>query len=140
MKEKIIDDWIHEAGDKIVDLGKRDFGLSLHVLVEKEEEFYTAHCLEFDLVAEGYTIKEAEKSIIRAIVSYISFCIASGNEDKIFNPAPREYWNKFYLCSKKISGPLEIPKKLAESNPTLSNIQKFIKDVSFGKYHSSAYA
>ncbi len=114
--------------------------IELHVLIEKEDDLFTAHCLEFDIVSEGNTVKQAEKNIIQAILDHLTFCIAYENMDRIFNPAPKEFWNKFYLCSEKIGEPLELTEKYTKKYPSLSKFQGFIKDVNFGKSHSHIYA
>lgn len=134
-----ISTWI-QAEDRFLDLGEKNISLSLHVLIEREDELYTAHCLEFDIVSEGNTVKQAEKNIIQAILDHLTFCIAYENMDRIFNPAPKEFWNKFYLCSEKIGEPLELTEKYTKKYPSLSKFQGFIKDVNFGKSHSHVYA
>ena len=134
-----ISTWI-QAEDRFLDLGEKNISLSLHVLIEREDELYTAHCLEFDIVSEGNTVKQAEKNIIQAILDHLTFCIAYENMDRIFNPAPKEFWNKFYLCSEKIGEPLELTEKYTKKYPALSKFQGFIKDVNFGKSHSHVYA
>lgn len=135
-----ISTWIQEAEDKFVSFSEKNVSLSLHVLIESEDELYTAHCLEFDIVSEGNTVSQAGKNIIQAILDHLSFCIAYNNMDKIFNPAPKEYWNKFYLCSEKVGEPLEITEKYTKKYPSLSRFQGFIKDVYFGKSHPHVYA
>ena len=134
-----ISTWI-QAEDRFLDLGEKNISLSIHVLIEREDELYTAHCLEFDIVSEGNTVKQAEKNIIQAILDHLTFCIAYENMDRIFNPAPKEFWNKFYLCSEKIGEPLELTEKYTKKYPSLSKFQGFIKDVNFGKSHSHVYA
>lgn len=67
------------------------------MLIDKEEDLYTAHYLEFDIVADGKTIDQAKKEILSAIVNHVSFCIAVDNVENILNPAPKEYWQKFYF-------------------------------------------
>ena len=134
-----ISTWI-QAEDRFLDLGEKNISLSLHVLIEREDELYTAHCLEFDIVSEGNTVKQAENNIIQAILDHLTFCIAYENMDKIFNPAPKEFWNKFYLCSEKVGEPLELTEKYTKKYPSLSKFQGFIKDVNFGKSHPHVYA
>ncbi len=134
-----ISTWI-QAEDRFLDLGEKNISLSLHVLIEREDELYTAHCLEFDIVSEGNTVNQAEKNIIQAILDHLTFCIAYENMDRIFNPAPKEFWSKFYLCSEKIGEPLELTEKYTKKYPSLSKFQGFIKDVNFGKSHSHVYA
>jgi len=66
----------------------------LDVLIEKEEGRYTAHCLQFDLVTEGNTIKEAEEMIIDAIFEYVTFANENNLIHEMFRPAPKDEWQK----------------------------------------------
>ena len=66
----------------------------LDVLIEKEGGRYTAHCLQFDLVTEGNTIKEAEEMIIDAIFEYVTFATENNIIHEMFRPAPKDEWQK----------------------------------------------
>ena len=66
----------------------------LDVLIEKEGGRYTAHCLQFDLVTEGNTIKEAEEMIIDAIFEYVTFATENNLLHEMFRPAPKDEWQK----------------------------------------------
>ncbi|MBC8233375.1 hypothetical protein H8E77_27825 [bacterium] len=74
----------------------------LDVLMEKQEDVFTAHCLQFDIVTEGNTIAEAEEMIVDAIFEYITFALEHNFTQFLFNPAPPEDWQKLiYSCSEK---------------------------------------
>jgi len=124
-----ITNWLIEPEEKFKEFNKKDFSVTLHVLIEKEDDLCVAHCLEFDIVADGKTIKDAENNIIDAVVSHISFCVEYNNTDKIFNPAPIEFWNKFFLGDAEKSKPRSFMK------PYLPNVQ-----VSFSDAFSYCYA
>ena len=66
----------------------------LDVLIEKEGGRPTAHCLQFDLVTEGNTIKEAEEMIIDAIFEYVTFATENNLIHEMFRPAPKDEWQK----------------------------------------------
>ncbi|MEA3359310.1 MAG: type II toxin-antitoxin system HicB family antitoxin [Thermodesulfobacteriota bacterium] len=66
----------------------------LDVLIEKQEDRYTAHCLQFDLATEGNTIEEAEEMIIDAIFEYVTFAAEHNLIHKMFRPAPTDDWQK----------------------------------------------
>ncbi|MFQ5823257.1 MAG: type II toxin-antitoxin system HicB family antitoxin [bacterium] len=138
MKEKI-SSWIQESSEKALKFEKNAINLSVHVLIEQEEDLYTAHCLEFDIVADGKTIEEVEKNILDAIVSHVGFCVAYNNIDKILNPAPQEFWTKFYFGSEKLRE-YTFPEDYSKEDINLSSVQKFIKDVNFSKSQSHVYA
>jgi len=108
-------------------LSKDKLRFDLHVLVNIEGNAFTAHCLEFDLVADGNNLKEAVESICTSIDMHIEYCINTNNFDNLFRPAPKEYWNKFYLCSKKRKA----------LRPTKSSPEYPVKKINIGQF---AYA
>ena len=74
----------------------------LDVLIEKQEDAFTAHCLQFDIVTEGNTTAEAEEMIVDAIFEYITFALEHNSTQFLFNPAPAENWqNLIYSRSEK---------------------------------------
>jgi len=70
--------------------------LLLHNLIEKEEDLYSAICLELNVASQGKTIEEAKKNLQEAVELYLEDVIESGDEqDFIPRPAPMEEWLKF---------------------------------------------
>jgi hypothetical protein len=135
MATKEVTSWIHESSEKAIEFKGKDVSLSAHVLIDQENDIFTAHCLEFDIVADGKTSNQAVQNLLDCVANHISFCLETGNVDNILNPAPKEYWNRFYFCSNK----MELPSgsKKIKQTPELSNL---IKDIRFSKSHSYAYA
>jgi len=115
------------------DVIKFNVNISANVIIEKEEDLYTAHCLEFDIVADGRTEKEAMNNIFESIVNHIDFCLAKGNIDKIENPAPKKYWDKLEMIKKRTVYKQYI-KSIQIERPKLP----FLNDINF-KY-SKVYA
>ena len=110
--------------------------ISANIILEKEEGLYVAHCLEFDIVADGKTKNEAIKNIFHSIVSHIDFCLTMGNIDKIENPAPKEYWNKLEIIKKESSyKPVKIPKSISKEAKNLP----FHADIKFEGSEVFAY-
>ncbi len=68
---------------------------SLHVLVYREDDFWLAHCLEFDAVAQGGTPEQARAGLIDAIETLVSDAIEHGDEAGLYSPAPAELWRRF---------------------------------------------
>ena len=66
----------------------------LDVLIEKQEDCYTAHCLQLDLITDGRTKAEAEAMIVDAISEQITFAIEHNLIDYLFQPAAPEEWRK----------------------------------------------
>jgi len=66
--------------------------LTVHVLFYCEEDHYVAHCLEFDLVAQGDSIKDSYKNLLDAIELQADYALETDNLENLINPAPPEYW------------------------------------------------
>jgi hypothetical protein len=75
--------------------------VSLHVMGYKEKDRCIAHCLEFDLVAEGATHKEARDNLVDLIFSYLHFGRERNIEQFAYHPAPKLYWDIFKQIQKK---------------------------------------
>jgi len=66
----------------------------LNVLEYKDEGYYIAHCLEFDIVAQGSTQEEARKMLAELIKEQIVFTTEKDIEEKaLFHTAPEKYWH-----------------------------------------------
>jgi hypothetical protein len=68
----------------------------LDILVKKEEDYYSAHCLQFDLVATDNTPQGAKKAIKDLCIAHIANSIANENMEFLFSPAPQEVWAEYY--------------------------------------------
>lgn len=130
--------WIEEAKKEAVKFEEDHINISAHVIIEKEDDLYTAHCLEFDIVTEAKTIKDVKNNIIEAIINHVTFCLAYDNVDKIMNPAPKEYWDKFYFKSKKYSKPFKFDKNYSFNNVSLPFLNNMITEINFGKACANA--
>lgn len=75
--------------------------ISLHVIGYKEKGRCIAHCLEFDLVAEGATHKEARDNLVDLIFSYLHFGMERNIEQFAYHPAPKLYWDTFKQIYRK---------------------------------------
>ena len=64
----------------------------MDVLISQEEGKYYAHCLPFDLLAEGENREDAKRKLREMIFEYIKFFMESNMEPFIFRPAPMKYW------------------------------------------------
>ena len=75
----------------------------LDVLIEKQEDVFTAHCLQFDIQTEGNTVAEAEEMIVDAIFEYVTFALEKNLTQFLFKPAPPEDWQKLlYSVSDRL--------------------------------------
>jgi len=130
----IYEPWIKEAYENAVMFTDEGIFVKVHVVIEKEDDLYSAHCLEFDLVGEGETISEAQQSILDNIKNHISFAISKGLFHKIIDPAPPEYWNK--LLRSKLLNPIELQPEIRTSDtpakfPFLENLTGKIDSYEF---------
>jgi len=133
-----IDAWVERIQENTLMFKPGFIEIYAHVLIDKEEDLYTAHCLEFDIVADGKTISEAKDEILKAIANHISFCLAMDNKENILNPAPKEYWNRFYFGSKIYEKPYEFPKDFTFENVKLPFIRDLIPQVKFNRAYEYA--
>jgi predicted RNase H-like HicB family nuclease len=92
-----MNNWISDISAQTIAFNKGQVQFNIHVLIEKEDGVFSAHCLEFDITADGKTLEEALQNIIDCMKNHIEFCIEMGNYDQILNPAPQEYWNKLLM-------------------------------------------
>jgi predicted RNase H-like HicB family nuclease len=66
--------------------------LAVHVILYREEDLYLAHCLEFDLVAQGATTDEAFRNLLDAIELQAGYAQETGDWTNLIQLAPLEYW------------------------------------------------
>ncbi|MDI6735036.1 MAG: type II toxin-antitoxin system HicB family antitoxin [bacterium] len=93
--------------------------LHLHSLIEKEDNLYSAICLELNVASQGETIDEAKKNLQEAVELYLEDVIEAGDEQEFIpRPASEEAWIKFFDAETKL-----MIKKL--SNIALPNSIKF---------------
>ena len=71
---------------------QKRFRGTLDVLISQEEGKYYAHCLSFDLLAEGDTRHQAEKKLAEMIFEHVRFYLKNNMEQFLFHPAPMKYW------------------------------------------------
>lgn len=70
--------------------------LALRVLFFKRTYFWVAQCLEYDIVAQGKTIKEAQESFERVFVSNICINLENGIVPlSQFKKAPEKFFDIF---------------------------------------------
>jgi predicted RNase H-like HicB family nuclease len=63
---------------------------------EEGETIYCAHCLDFDLVEGGKTPEEAVENLEDVIRDHLEYANQKNLLDHLYNPAPPEFWNRFY--------------------------------------------
>jgi predicted RNase H-like HicB family nuclease len=69
--------------------------LILNVLIYRDDEWWVAHCLETDVVAEGDSPSKAFENL-RGLTEYqIETALSEGDLESIFRPAPAETQRAF---------------------------------------------
>ena len=68
------------------------------VIAYKKGSVYLAVSLEFDLLAEGKTIREALDRLHDAVLGYLKICCSDSEPDEeIYRKAPKKYQNLYDL-------------------------------------------
>lgn len=84
---------------------KKMFRIPLRAVAYPHGNWWIAHCLELDLVAEGKTPEEAFRDLLDLSTTQIETAITAGNIESIFRAAPPEIWAMF---SRAIDKPLKM--------------------------------
>ncbi|MEA1935832.1 MAG: hypothetical protein U9M96_03300 [Thermodesulfobacteriota bacterium] len=79
---------------------KRSPEIRLDILIKKVGNYYSAHCLQFDIVTTDDTLKDVQKTIIDLCVAHIQFSQDNDNMDYLFFPAPPEVWSEYLTIAK----------------------------------------
>lgn len=80
---------IFQGGNKVCSQAQG----KLTCLEYRDGEYCIAHCLEFDIVAQGKTFEEARQSLASLIKEQFDFSFEKDIEEKtLFHPAPSKYW------------------------------------------------
>lgn len=74
--------------------------LRLDILIKKEEDYYLAHCLQFDIVATDDSLAQVKKAIIQLCLAHIEYSVQHDNLAYLFSPAPKEVWAEYLAMTK----------------------------------------
>jgi hypothetical protein len=87
---------------------------ALNVLFFKEEGFWVAQCLEFDVTAQGRTIPEARMSFERVLVAQVLCDLKEKRAPLSLIPsAPSHFWRKYRKASALHERePIPLPEEL----------------------------
>ena len=73
----------------------KTFRIPLQVVFYREEGRWVAHCLQFDLLGDGDTPREALKSLNGAIETQVLASLEFGNAENLFSPAEGRFFRMF---------------------------------------------
>ena len=91
---------------------KTSASITVTVLFKKEGPEWVGHCLEFDIVATGTSLKKLQTEMKDLIIAQVEYAFTNDNLDYLFHPAPTEAWREFYRCKQfdearfKLSAPI----------------------------------
>jgi len=67
----------------------------LSVIILQEEGWFVAQCLEYDIAAQGRTVKDVLYEFQRTLVGHIILCHQDGTKLEDIPPAPPKFWQWF---------------------------------------------
>ncbi len=79
---------------------KTKIDMPLRAVVYQHENWWIAHCLEMDLVAEGKTPAAALNDLMDLSLTHIEIALEQGDLESIFRPAPPEIWRMFSTANE----------------------------------------
>jgi len=88
----------------------------VHIILYREDEHYVAHCLEFDIVAQGNSVKESFQNLLDAVELQTAYALETGDMESLIQPAPPEFWRMLMKSEKKpeISVGLRLPRVFSD--------------------------
>ena len=86
---------MEENWQATVEASKMDFPKKLRVLLLQESDWFVAQCLEYDIAAQGKTVKDALYEFTRTLVGHLILTIEDGAKLEDIPPAPAHYWRWF---------------------------------------------
>jgi hypothetical protein len=70
--------------------------LPIRVLLVKGKSSWVAQCLEYDLAAQGKTIRKAKHAFLLTFASQVALDVQHGRRPlEQFSEAPRRYWDEW---------------------------------------------
>lgn len=89
-----------------------------------ERESWIAHCLEFDLLGDGETRKDALENLSEAIALQISASIENKNPSNLFSPAEGKFFEMFAAGKEIANGQLQVQvQQLRETSPIVDGVE-----------------
>ncbi len=83
--------------------------ITIRVLLLKGQESWIAQGLEYNIAAQGDTVREAKEAFLQTVVGQIAIDRQFGQEAlEGISPAPREYWEQFQEA-ERVPDPVELP-------------------------------
>ena len=74
--------------------------IPLRTVFYRDDDSWIAHCLEFDLIGDGQTKKEALENLCKAVLIQLDFSVKNNNMRNLFSPADGELFRRFAAGKK----------------------------------------
>ena len=98
--------------------------IRLDVLIKKEKDYYSAHCLQFDLVATDDSLEGVQKAIKDLCIAHVEESIRNNNLEYLFSPAPKEFWTEYFSSGE--TGSCKIHQESMKGMDKIFNIQEVL--------------
>lgn len=75
--------------------------ITVNILLKREEDIRTAHCLELDIVAAARAIEEVKAEIVDLVGGQVQYAFENNGLDHLYRPASREVWAELQECGEQ---------------------------------------
>jgi hypothetical protein len=99
--------------------------ISIRVVCFREGTAWIAHCLEFDLIGDGLTQKEAIAQLAEAIRIQVEFSIEHENLNNLFSPADGGVFLRFAAGKKSVVAPKKLLMRIDPITIQAAEIHEF---------------
>jgi len=98
----------------------------VNVLAKKENDLWTGHCLEFDIVATADSIDQLKRDMIDLILAQIDYAFSNDNLGNLYHPAPARVWEEFYSCKNQTEEKVRLESHFQNDNLPKSFVPPWI--------------
>lgn len=88
--------------------------IDLNAVLYREGNWWIAHCLQLDLVAEGDTAAAAVRDLGELAEQQLSTAMQEGDLQAVFRPAPFEIWKMYWIATDRPAS--------AKKQPTIDSL------------------
>jgi len=89
---------------------QRPCEIRVDVVFWRERGEFIGHCLQFDIVSVGGTLRDAVDRMQRLILAHVSYVDAHDNWECLYRPAPDDVWQRFAAATRRKELPRWTPR------------------------------
>jgi hypothetical protein len=109
-----------------------DLRIPIRIVFYQEEGVWIAHCLEFDLIGDGSTQKEAMECLEGAIAAQVEASIKYKNLANLFTPAEGKYMQMFAAGRNILRGEVRLkPLHIDSIYVDHAEIREYVGDLEY---------